>query len=330
MERLQISYCRNGLNVLRLGNELVKLQCQFAAAGINALPYKGPAMAQQIYGELGVRMAGDLDIVVRDRDVMGAVDVLKSVGYKPKNGTLSYLNRALSEGDRHVSRVDDVSHHGISWCFPQQHHPEHEWYHYQFKHSNGIWVELHWNIAERSIPIAANINSIWERLETHHFLGNEVLAFSVEDLIIVLCVHWARHRWKLLILGCDILELIVTHPDLDWNRLIASAKRMGCDKYVLCGVALVVQLFGISLINDRDLKPDFGMNTFVKSTCNNYFTISAVPTPFLRECSVQFLLNERLPDRLSKIFLLLGRRIASLRADFLRSHSVKRESPSSP
>ncbi len=52
--------------------------------GIAAIPYKGPALAASVYGDLALRQFADLDIMVRNEDVLRARDVMASLGYQPQ------------------------------------------------------------------------------------------------------------------------------------------------------------------------------------------------------------------------------------------------------
>ncbi|MEN6551688.1 MAG: nucleotidyltransferase family protein, partial [Methanobacterium sp.] len=51
---------------------------------IKSVPYKGPILAQQVYGNLTMRQFGDLDLLVKKDDVPIIKEVLISKGYKPE------------------------------------------------------------------------------------------------------------------------------------------------------------------------------------------------------------------------------------------------------
>src|ERR1700733_14674971 len=61
--------------------ELLRILPAFKSSGVFAVPYKGPALAQRLYGDLALREFGDLDIMVRDRDVPKAQEVIRGLGY---------------------------------------------------------------------------------------------------------------------------------------------------------------------------------------------------------------------------------------------------------
>src|SRR2546430_17486141 len=55
---------------------------RFAAAGIAAVPVKGPTLAALAYGDLARREAFDLDILVRRQGVAAAGRPVGSLGYR--------------------------------------------------------------------------------------------------------------------------------------------------------------------------------------------------------------------------------------------------------
>ncbi len=70
----------SALNIL-LTHELQKLLALFADNDVRAVPYKGPALALQLYGNVALRQFSDLDILVHPRDVLRARDLLLAEGY---------------------------------------------------------------------------------------------------------------------------------------------------------------------------------------------------------------------------------------------------------
>ena len=82
--RLRDHFRSNGLHNLFLTGELLRLLNGFGAHGILAVPYKGPALAASVYGNLALRRFVDLDIMVRRRDVPKGKEVLASLGYRPE------------------------------------------------------------------------------------------------------------------------------------------------------------------------------------------------------------------------------------------------------
>jgi hypothetical protein len=59
----------------------VRLVRQLTDAGIRALPLKGPLLAAEAHGDLGLRETYDVDLLVSARDLDKAVDALRELGY---------------------------------------------------------------------------------------------------------------------------------------------------------------------------------------------------------------------------------------------------------
>jgi hypothetical protein len=65
----------------RLATELEALLQSFAEGGIDVLPLKGPALAQELYGNAIVRTCKDLDLLVRRNDYSRAEALLLDMGF---------------------------------------------------------------------------------------------------------------------------------------------------------------------------------------------------------------------------------------------------------
>src|SRR5687768_7555456 len=80
---LRSEFTANAARNLALGVELLAVMELLDSHGIRALPYKGPTLAQCIYGSLAARQMKDLDILVRPADVERAVSLLDTRDYSP-------------------------------------------------------------------------------------------------------------------------------------------------------------------------------------------------------------------------------------------------------
>src|SRR5689334_3136488 len=67
---------------LRLTGELVRLLETFGKAKISALVIKGPVLAAQAYADPSLRTYGDLDLLVRQRDIRHATELMIASGYE--------------------------------------------------------------------------------------------------------------------------------------------------------------------------------------------------------------------------------------------------------
>src|SRR5689334_12484644 len=74
LAKLKLQYQQNYARNIILTDELCRLVDLFKEAGIAAIPYKGPALAQFAYGDPGLRRFVDLDVIIKKSDVPRARD----------------------------------------------------------------------------------------------------------------------------------------------------------------------------------------------------------------------------------------------------------------
>src|SRR5260370_2960407 len=66
---------------LRLTAELCRSLERCTSEGIGAVVVKGPVLAVQAYGDPAMRSYGDLDLLVRQRDIRRATELMSAAGY---------------------------------------------------------------------------------------------------------------------------------------------------------------------------------------------------------------------------------------------------------
>lgn len=221
--RLRGHFQANHLHSLYLTGELLKLLGELEARGIAAIPYKGPALSAAAYGNLALREFGDLDILVREEDVIGAADALRSLGY-----------RAQYE----MSRAQETA----FLRYERQ---------YQFSRDDGSTVELHWKITSRHTSFALTPEYLWERARRVSLGGGVVPAFPPEELLLTLCVHGSLHRWESLKWVCDIAELLSASENLDWERLEYLAGALNSRRMLRLGLVLSSDLLEATKIPNK-------------------------------------------------------------------------------
>ncbi len=216
--QLQALFRANGVRNLALATELLKVLRHLQDNGVCAVPYRGPLLAEVVYGDLSLRTFQDLDVLVQRKDVARAKDALVSMGYQlvvpkrlPAAGHLTY---------------------------------EHA---YGFWHAgSGLSLELQWEVAERYFGFRVD-PQVWDRLEVVRFMGRQVVGLPAEDLLLILCVHGSKHGWARLAWVCDVAELVRAHPRIDWERALWQARRHKVRRMVLLGLTLASDLLGATL-----------------------------------------------------------------------------------
>ena len=74
--------------------------------------------------------------------------------------------------------------------------------------------------------------------------GRSVQTLTPEDLLLILCIHGAKHLWERLGWLCDIAEIVRSHEKLDSNRLLDTARAVGAERILYLGLALASELLG--------------------------------------------------------------------------------------
>jgi hypothetical protein len=199
---------------LRMTGELIRLLDLFEAHGIAAIPYKGPTLASLAYGNVSFRMFSDLDLLLRERDLAKARDLLTAEGFRVSSSLSPAQDAAYVTSIRQLPLVSPA----------------------------GILVELHVEINPRDYGFPLDLDRLKERLLPVRLVGRNTLTFSVEDLVLVLCAHGERHWWGSLGWICDLAELIRTQRGVRWEWVLDEARRLHGQRLVLLGLALAGEL----------------------------------------------------------------------------------------
>ncbi len=202
---------------LRLTAELFCILDRFNLAGIGALVVKGPVLAVQAYGDPAMRSFGDLDLLVRQRDIRRATELMIGAGYVP-----SVSLRAIDAGK-----------------IPGQ---------YLFsKPDSKLLVELHNDYTLRYFPRRLPLEEFFARQILVSLDSRETPALSVEDELVLICIHGAKHFWERLMWIADVAALVTRRTGIDWARAAHSAKAVGAERMLHTGLRLAVDVLHTEL-----------------------------------------------------------------------------------
>ena len=67
------------------------------------------------------------------------------------------------------------------------------------------------------------------------------------QLLLLICVHGAKHLWDQLKWICDVAYLTDRRPDLDWAGLLAAAAGSGTSRMLSLGLTVAHELLGAEL-----------------------------------------------------------------------------------
>jgi hypothetical protein len=221
--KLQQSQRTHAVFALQLTAELFRVLERFAASRIDVLLTKGPALSVRCYGKPDMRQYGDIDLVVRDADIRRATEAMTDLAYEPRV-PLKAIDAKKSPGE------------------------------YAFRKSGtNVLVEFHTERTFRYHPRRLPIENLFQRRAFVTIDGRAVPALSLEDELVLICVHGAKHFWERLMWIADVAALISARQGPDWTRAIAAACEVGAERILHLGMKLASDVLGADL--PAQLKP---------------------------------------------------------------------------
>lgn len=218
--------------------ELMRLLNAFNAKGLEAIPYKGPALIEY-YPDSASRQFYDLDFIIHKKDIPAAVQFITDRGYEPKTpNEIKQLNKTL----KYNNTVDFV-HASLS-----------------------TEVDFHWTMTKSYYQLRLNMDELWQRTSVQSFYGINTRVLRPEDLLLTTVVHHGiRNGWKKLVYLSDLAHLVQHCPDLDWKGLLLTAKKEKVYIALYVGLALTRHLFDIRL--PENLSAMIEKDTAVQRIC---------------------------------------------------------------
>ena len=210
--RLRQERHATALENLRHYGEFKRIATAFAQDGIALIALKGLHLAELVYRDVSLRPMVDMDILVPARDLERAVARLQGLGYG--GGEALGASAAATMGAK---------------CNVGLRHER-----------LGIWLEVHWDIAEPSGGRASPVDEIWRRARPGRIGDADVAVMAPELLLLHVSAHLAfGHKFLFSVRAlCDIAEIARAHRELDWPLVAGLALRSGWRT----GVAAALQL----------------------------------------------------------------------------------------
>ncbi len=282
---LRSSYEANLRRNLWFTAELVRIIRHFEQRQLPAIPYKGPALAQSLYGDVGRRSFSDLDFLISPPDFERAKRILSEIQYRPAADLAPPVERFwLKNGyERSFDGADGKN-----------------------------LVELQWALLPHFYAVDAcrgelSMENLLQRAGRTTVGGCQVLCLSPEDSLLVLCLHAAKHLWTRLIWLVDIAETLRLPVD---HALVASRARV-------LGIA---RILGVSfwLVNNvlHEELPQFAQEMIavdprVSALGREFAARVARATPYDFESTEYFRMIMRLRERPSHRYRYLWRLIST-------------------
>jgi hypothetical protein len=214
LSQLKRESVANSQNILLLVGKQLRVYKLFKEQNIPVAIFKGPLLAQMAYGEMSLRQAGDIDLLIARRDFAQARTLLESLGYEmtPKLTTAQLAS--------HLSNHCEIQFMRDDWL---------------------TVVDLHWDLAPRSFVFGVKADEVMSRLQSVSLAGTIVETFGAEDLLLYQAMHGAKHLWRRLEWISCLAESLRATPKVNWNMLIERVAQAHATRILALGLRLIEQ-----------------------------------------------------------------------------------------
>ena len=202
----------NTQNVLHLVGKQLKIYKLFKENDIPLALFKGPLLAHMAYGEMSLRQAGDIDLLINRSDFAQARELLESLGYEM---TPRLTPAQLTS---HLNNHCEIQFMRDEWL---------------------TVVDLHWDLAPRSFVFGLKADEVMSRLQPVSLAGTTVETFGAEDLLFYQAMHGAKHLWRRLEWISCLAESLRATSTIDWDTLVNRAAKAHATRILALGLRLV-------------------------------------------------------------------------------------------
>ncbi len=288
---LEDAYRKNLARNVFLWSRLKEVVSAFKSANVDVISFKGPLLAEEFYGDLGLRPMVDLDLLVHRRDVEEAGEILGKLGY----AVPSEYDEGFSL--KHRSHIPYESSGRV-------------------RHS----VELHWALTQK-MRFGVDAEDVWTGTELRTIDGLSVKVMSYERLLSYLCVHYTHHlhytedEFRPKLMWLYDIHLLLEKRGLDWDIILEDAIRERTKTALYCTLSLTKNFFHSGVpprVLDR-LRPGFLRLRLLRFLLNDSsFSFRRYPKSKLACTLSSELLIDRVADRVSFTVKFLLREVEYL------------------
>ncbi|MFQ6071021.1 MAG: nucleotidyltransferase family protein [Candidatus Aminicenantales bacterium] len=218
-KKLEAIFTRNAAQNMKLWALLKDILRAFEGANIDVIPLKGPLLSEHLHGNIGLRSASDIDLLIKSEDYEGARDVLKEKGYIPLKLT-DYSEKFSSTFRRHEQFASPD---------PSKHLP---------------MVELHWSFYIAS-PRPYDMRPVWQSAVPEKIANIRFLTLPPTFTLIHLAVNLRLHGYINLKQLSDLDALLAREKEnISWREAINHSLQNGQKTALYYALFLAARLLG--------------------------------------------------------------------------------------
>ena len=224
-EKCKGIYRRNWVSNQLNWGKLLPILDQLTKAGVNKIVLlKGMAMILSFYRDFGMRVIGDVDILIEREQLPIAAPFLRESGW-----------------EQTYTRIDEKNQEHLK-----------KWHALNFTHPNGLLLDLHWSFIQENSP-AMDLAVLRDATPLKN-LGLYVP--SPTDLLLQTCIHGVKYspvpliRWV-----ADAMSILKTSEQpIQWDRFIELANYAHICRPLYFALQYLVQHFDAPIPQDALLK----------------------------------------------------------------------------
>lgn len=215
LQKFKLSYEESVRRNLAQTAELKRLVSELNKAKIDISIIKGHALKKTLYGNISLRDSYDIDMLVRQSDVIKVSAIVKRLGFLahdlvPDFDMGSTIGRRMIR-ERHEQHFESES--------------------------SGVSLDLHWRLSHSFYAFPIQMETLWDEAEETSSEFGLTRQLRPSAHFVYLCYHGSKHCWYRLHWLCDI-ALLISQNKLDWEDVLSRAQHLG----ILPAIELAVVL----------------------------------------------------------------------------------------
>ena len=188
-----------GFDNIKLSAELITIAKHLDENGLEYLAIKGPALSQTLYGDITQRQICDLDILVKEEDLITIAKLLLKMGYNHRLPLSLLADQGFRDLDNDFTFI----------------HP-----------AKKIVVELHWKLFPQRHKMDLDFRELFKNHADVFIQKQPVKVLSTEHNLLYLSLHASKHVFEQLKWVCDIDTLLRNNPDIDLEAVYTTAQKL--------------------------------------------------------------------------------------------------------
>ena len=217
-QQLEAVHQRQVMRNLKLTQVFLEVSKLLSDYGIEVLPMKGNLLIHTVYGNQQLRETGDVDILLRRRDVIRAVEVLKQLDFRLRPDMNPQTHKYQ---DELVSMMVNSPHQSE---IPLTRGSEH--------------LDVHWSAAQPYYGLTFSTDEVLDRAQQGNFFNSELLLPSPEDAIMLTLIHHGgKEHWRSLRHLLDFALLM--NSEVNIPQIREKAREVGVQKAFDTGCQLL-------------------------------------------------------------------------------------------